>query len=90
MPTIAPPLLARAGKNFRCYQGGDSASMQKHILELDAMEAQGIKPFSPPDLHFDRIVEMSKRLNDSRYPTIIISASGMATGAGELVKGLAA
>ena len=48
--------------------------------ELDAIEARGIKPFSPPNLHFDRTVEMSKQLNDARYPTIIISASGMATG----------
>ena len=49
-------------------------------LELDAIEARGIKPFSPPNLHFDRTVEMSKQLNDTRFPTIIISASGMATG----------
>ena len=44
------------------------------------MEAQGIKPFSPPNLHFDRTVDQSKQLNDAHYPTIIISASGMATG----------
>jgi metallo-beta-lactamase family protein len=49
-------------------------------LELDAMEAQGIKPFSPPNLHFDRTVDQSKQLNDAHYPTVIISASGMATG----------
>jgi metallo-beta-lactamase family protein len=49
-------------------------------LELDAMEAQGIKAFSPPNLHFDRTVDQSKQLNDAHYPTVIISASGMATG----------
>ena len=53
---------------------------EDHSLELDAMEEQGIKPFSPPNLHFDKTVDESKKLNDAHYPTIIISASGMATG----------
>ena len=53
---------------------------EDHSLELDALEEQGIKPFSPPNLHFDRTVEDSKKLNDAHYPTIIISASGMAAG----------
>jgi len=53
---------------------------EDHSLELDAMEAQGIKPFSPPNLHFDKTVDESKHLNDAHYPMIIISASGMATG----------
>jgi metallo-beta-lactamase family protein len=49
-------------------------------LELRTLEAQGVKPFSPPNLHFDKTVDDSKKLNDAHYPTIIISASGMATG----------
>ena len=49
-------------------------------LEMDALVAQGVKPFSPPNLHFDKTVDDSKKLNDAHYPTIIISASGMATG----------
>jgi metallo-beta-lactamase family protein len=53
---------------------------EDHSLELEAMEGQGIKPFSPPNLHFDKTVDESKKLNDAHYPTIIISASGMATG----------
>ena len=53
---------------------------EDHSLELDALEEQGIKPFSPPNLHFDKTVDDSKKLNDAHYPTIIISASGMATG----------
>ncbi|MGO8813409.1 MAG: MBL fold metallo-hydrolase RNA specificity domain-containing protein [Terriglobia bacterium] len=53
---------------------------EDHSLELDAMEEKGIKPFSPPNLHFDRTVDHSKQLNDARYPMVIISASGMATG----------
>jgi len=53
---------------------------EDHGLQIGALEAQGIKPFSPPDVHFDRTREESKALNDLRYPVIIISASGMATG----------
>ena len=49
-------------------------------LELRTLEGQGVKPFSPPDLHFDRTVDDSKKLNDAHYPMVIISASGMATG----------
>ena len=53
---------------------------EDHDLRTGALEAQGIKPFSPPDLHFDKSLEESKALNDARYPMVIISASGMATG----------
>jgi metallo-beta-lactamase family protein len=53
---------------------------EDHDLNTGAMEAQGIKPFSPPGVHFDKSVEDSKALNDVRYPMVIISASGMATG----------
>jgi metallo-beta-lactamase family protein len=53
---------------------------EDHDLEFETLEAQGIKPFSPPDLHFDKTVDESKQLNEARYPMVIISASGMATG----------
>jgi metallo-beta-lactamase family protein len=53
---------------------------EDHDLELETLEAQGVKPFSPPDLHFDKTVDESKQLNEARYPMVIISASGMATG----------
>jgi metallo-beta-lactamase family protein len=53
---------------------------EEHDLKFETLEAQGIKPFSPPDLHFDKTVDESKQLNDARYPMVIISASGMATG----------
>ncbi len=61
---------------------------EDHNLEMDALEAKGVKPFSPPGVHFDRSVDESKALNDSHYPMIIISASGMATG-GRVVHHLA-
>ena len=53
---------------------------EEHDLDTEALEKQGIKPFAPPDLHFDKSVEESKAVNEIRYPLIIISASGMATG----------
>jgi metallo-beta-lactamase family protein len=37
-------------------------------------------PLLCPNLHFVRTPEESKKLNDIRFPCIIISASGMATG----------
>jgi metallo-beta-lactamase family protein len=53
---------------------------EEHDLETLAIESRGIKPFSPPDVHFARSREESVALNQTRYPMIIISASGMATG----------
>jgi metallo-beta-lactamase family protein len=53
---------------------------EDHSLETDALEAQGIKPFSPANLHIARTVEESKAINDAHYPLVVISASGMATG----------
>ncbi len=53
---------------------------EEHDLETLAVEAQGIKPFSPPNVHFDRTRDESKALNEAHYPMVIISASGMATG----------
>ena len=53
---------------------------EEHDLRTGALEALGIKPFSPPGLHFDKTVDDSKALNDAHFPMVIISASGMATG----------
>jgi len=61
---------------------------EDHNLEISQLEAQGIRPFFPPDVHFARTVDESKGLNDARVPKIIISASGMATG-GRVVHHLA-
>jgi metallo-beta-lactamase family protein len=49
-------------------------------LVTTALENRGVRPLTPPDLHFDRTREDSIALNNIRYPMIIISASGMATG----------
>ncbi len=53
---------------------------EDHDLETEALEGRGIKPFSPPDVHFDRARADSVALNNIRFPMVIISASGMATG----------
>jgi len=53
---------------------------EDHNLQTDEFEAGGHRLFAQPNVHFDRSVEASKALNECRYPTIIISASGMATG----------
>jgi len=53
---------------------------EDHNLDVDALEKQGVKPFAPPGVHFDRTVEESKAINDVHFPMVIISASGMATG----------
>ncbi len=53
---------------------------EDHNLQTDEFEAGGHRLFAQPNVHFDRSVEASKALNECHYPTIIISASGMATG----------
>lgn len=53
---------------------------EEHDLETQAVTRRGDKPFSPPDVHFDRSRAESVALNSAHYPMIIISASGMATG----------
>jgi len=53
---------------------------EEHDIETQAVTSRGLRPFSPPDVHFDRSRAESVALNDLKYPAIIISASGMATG----------
>ena len=57
----------------------------RHIKEFDeearaVFRATGQCPLLCPKLQFVRTPEESKKLNDVRYPCVIISASGMATG----------
>lgn len=53
---------------------------EDHNLQTDEFESGGHRLFAQPNVHFDRTVEESKALNECHYPSIIISASGMATG----------
>lgn len=57
----------------------------RHTAEFDEdakkiLRETGHCPILCPNLHFVRNQEMSKQLNENRFPSIIISASGMATG----------
>lgn len=53
---------------------------EDHNLQIEELESGGRRLFAQPNVHFDRSVEDSKALNENRFPVIIISASGMATG----------
>jgi metallo-beta-lactamase family protein len=53
---------------------------EDHNMEMDTLEQEGVRPFTPPGVHFDRDVADSKAINAIRTPLIIVSASGMATG----------
>jgi len=53
---------------------------EEHDLEATALEAEGTNPLRPRRLGFSRTVDESKKINSSRDPAIVISASGMATG----------
>ena len=56
----------------------------KHIEEFSpetkALIAKYGSPLTWPNLHFDETQEESKKINDSRCPSIIVSASGMVAG----------
>ena len=48
--------------------------------ETKSMVAQYGSPLTWPEFHFESRPEESKKINDSRFPVIIISSSGMANG----------
>ena len=56
----------------------------KHSEELNRETRELIERCGSPltwrDFYFDTTPEQSKRMNDSRFPMIIVSSSGMATG----------
>jgi metallo-beta-lactamase family protein len=53
---------------------------EAHDLDMRALVANGEDPLGLRHVHLDATVQESKALNELRYPAIIISASGMATG----------
>jgi len=61
---------------IRVFMDHDEA----HDRDMRARVANGEDPLGLQHVHLDATVEQSKALNDIRYPAIIISASGMATG----------
>jgi metallo-beta-lactamase family protein len=54
--------------------------VEEHDVEMVELERQGRSALYTQRVHFSRSVEDSKAINDHRFPSIIISANGMATG----------
>ena len=53
---------------------------EEHDLEMTQLEKAGGNPMYTQRVQFARTVAESKAVNDHRFPSIIISANGMATG----------
>ncbi len=54
--------------------------VEEHDLEMAQLEKDGGNPLYTQRVHFAGSVEESKAINEHRFPSIIISANGMATG----------
>jgi metallo-beta-lactamase family protein len=54
--------------------------VEEHDLEMTQLERSGAGALYTRRVHFARTVEESKAINEHRFPSIIISANGMATG----------
>jgi len=53
---------------------------EEHDLEMNEAKAQTKNPLCTQNVNFVRTVQDSKAINDHRFPAVIISANGMATG----------
>jgi metallo-beta-lactamase family protein len=53
---------------------------EEHNLEMTQLEKDGGNPMYTQRVQFVRTVEESKAINEHRFPSIVISANGMATG----------
>jgi metallo-beta-lactamase family protein len=56
------------------------AHREEHDLEMSDLEKAGGNPLHTQRIEFSRSVEDSRAINEHRFPAIIISANGMATG----------
>jgi metallo-beta-lactamase family protein len=70
---VDSPMAVDAVEIFRKH-------VEEHDLEMAQLESAGANPLYTQRVHFSRTVEESKAINDHRFPSIIISANGMATG----------
>src|SRR5438093_965430 len=70
---VDSPMAVNAVDIFRNH-------VEEHDLEMTQLERAGGSPLYTQRVHFARTVEESKAINDHRFPSIIISANGMATG----------
>jgi metallo-beta-lactamase family protein len=53
---------------------------EEHDLKMVELEKAGGNPLYTRQVYFSRSVQESKAINEHRFPCIIISANGMATG----------
>ena len=53
---------------------------EEHDLEMERLKSEGTNALHMKNVSFVRKVEDSKAINDHRFPAIVISANGMATG----------
>jgi len=53
---------------------------EEHDLDMSREQKAGADPLNCREVNFVRTAELSKTLNDMRYPMIVIASSGMATG----------
>jgi metallo-beta-lactamase family protein len=53
---------------------------EEHDVEMSRIERNGQNPLNTSNVQFVRTVEDSKRIGGHHFPSIIISANGMATG----------
>lgn len=81
---VDSPMALTALDFYREALNAGSSEIRKDMIE----KWRGYDPFDPGTLSEKRSVEESKSLNDVHTPSIIISASGMATG-GRVVHHLA-
>jgi metallo-beta-lactamase family protein len=56
------------------------AHAEEYDVKASALNRGGVNPLTTRNVTFCRKVEESKRINDHRFPAIIVSANGMATG----------
>lgn len=70
---VDSPMAVDAFEIFKAHR-------EEHDVEMARLEKAGSNPLHSQRVHFTRSVEDSKAINDHRFPSIIISANGMATG----------
>jgi metallo-beta-lactamase family protein len=70
---IDSPMAVDAFELFQAHK-------EEHDQEMKRLERAGTNPLKTHRVSFARSVEESKAINDHRFPSIIISANGMATG----------
>jgi metallo-beta-lactamase family protein len=54
--------------------------VEEHDVEMRRLEQNGASALYTQRVHFSRTVQESKAINEHRFPSIIISANGMASG----------